>query len=587
MTKKHAIIEQQEKIKKMFSYKPGKTITENDKTYNKQWSKPVDINEIAPAVVAGSAGWALTAAWAGYEIWKWADNSWGAKSVNTKLRGSLSRSTWPAIAKSLKQTSIKLGEDIEGKLQVFTDSKAEQTANKLFKCMNGYTEDEECIRRQFDKMRTFMDLARVTYKYGIKHNSYGIDWDGDLWRWLDKLLSQSEFKTLVRNPMKSKPTIIWDGKQYNSIESWAVALTELVSDKKAQPKKDDQNKRTIINALKGKKGSCMEEYLENAVIGYTPKGVPYLIYEEGEVKLWVYANGRFADAKTGKMGTIQNCEEVVTESVDSILNLNWVLGSLTEQFKIIYDDDKDNVITIKDKEVVDTGGEITEPPSTKKTSKWRLYPWKVYPTEGQEDTYMQLYHYNTDKGHLIGTTQRLLCLKEDGYYGPDTQKRVKEFQKDHGLTVDGVIGPVTNAKLNEMSKDDSQITETGALNWCSDVETAGETTEKDVNVVDPVIEKAVEEKEEEYVVIPKENVPTERETLVKLVLDTEGNKKMQKNNCQNLIGFESGMLRANMVRATDLKALGRCYDNHNFGAGGKSRKVRKAYGLKTSKNNLG
>ena len=42
-----------------------------------------------------------------------------------------------------------------------------------------------------------------------------------------------------------------------------------------------------------------------------------------------------------------------------------------------------------------------------------------------------------------------------------------------------------------------------------------------------------------------------------------------------------------MDRTTDLKGLGRCFDNHNFGWGGISKKVRKAYNLKTSGNNLG
>ena len=39
-----------------------------------------------------------------------------------------------------------------------------------------------------------------------------------------------------------------------------------------------------------------------------------------------------------------------------------------------------------------------------------------------------------------------------------------------------------------------------------------------------------------------------------------------------------------MKKAENLRALKTCYDNHNFGMGGNSRRVRKSYGLKTSRN---
>ena len=37
----------------------------------------------------------------------------------------------------------------------------------------------------------------------------------------------------------------------------------------------------------------------------------------------------------------------------------------------------------------------------------------------------------------------------DGDFGSQTEKAVREFQKDHDLTVDGIVGPATWAKLNE------------------------------------------------------------------------------------------------------------------------------------------
>tara|TARA_R110000824_G_scaffold219490_3_gene406437 strand:- start:3432 stop:5126 length:1695 start_codon:yes stop_codon:yes gene_type:complete len=563
--KRRALLEQQEKIKKMFSYKPGQTITENDKTYNKKWLKP--INEIAPAVVAGAVGWGLTAVWAGYEIWKWGVNTWGSKTVSTRLRAAGNPDTWPAIQSSIKKTSIALGEDISGKLQVRSDKDCRTIADYLYQAMDGPGTYENNIRKGMDLCSTYMDLAKVANEYGVRENY-------TLYGWLDDELSQTYFDTYVVSPMQSKPLLVWDGKQYNDLETWAVELTKLVKDKEAQPGKDDARKNTIINSLAGKKGECMREYFKDAVVKYDVNDEPYLEFVDGDTTLSVFPNGRFM--KDGEMGTIQKCEEdVVTESVKDILKLDWVLGgSLSEQLKIIMDKDKTKVITIRDKEIVDTGGEVDDevdagqPKSgdpVKSKPKWTLYT--AVPTENEPVTYMRQMHYNKAADSNVRKVQVAIGAKDDGMYGKDTKAAVMKWQKENGLKVDGVIGPESWAKITE--------TET--------VETGGETTE----VVDNVAEKVIEKKVTEYVNIPKENVPTEREGLEKLVFDTEGNKKMQKNNCQNLIAFERGMLRSNMAKATDLKALGRCYDNHNFGWGGISKKVRKAYKLKTSKNNLG
>lgn len=38
-------------------------------------------------------------------------------------------------------------------------------------------------------------------------------------------------------------------------------------------------------------------------------------------------------------------------------------------------------------------------------------------------------------------------LATDGHYGPDTEAKVREFQRRAGLTVDGVAGPATHAAL--------------------------------------------------------------------------------------------------------------------------------------------
>lgn len=48
-----------------------------------------------------------------------------------------------------------------------------------------------------------------------------------------------------------------------------------------------------------------------------------------------------------------------------------------------------------------------------------------------------------NKGEEVKALQRLLHLKEDGIFGPQTTEAVKEYQAWHGLTPDGVVGPRT------------------------------------------------------------------------------------------------------------------------------------------------
>lgn len=47
----------------------------------------------------------------------------------------------------------------------------------------------------------------------------------------------------------------------------------------------------------------------------------------------------------------------------------------------------------------------------------------------------------SSRGETVRLLQRLLLIKDDGIFGPRTQRSVKTFQKENGLTADGVVGP--------------------------------------------------------------------------------------------------------------------------------------------------
>lgn len=51
---------------------------------------------------------------------------------------------------------------------------------------------------------------------------------------------------------------------------------------------------------------------------------------------------------------------------------------------------------------------------------------------------------------LVRSIQKVVGAKQDGYFGPKTEKAVMAFQAKHGLTVDGWIGAQTWAVIGQM-----------------------------------------------------------------------------------------------------------------------------------------
>ena len=66
--------------------------------------------------------------------------------------------------------------------------------------------------------------------------------------------------------------------------------------------------------------------------------------------------------------------------------------------------------------------------------------------------YLHFIKYNTIKNSHVRFVQEQLCrhgyiVDIDGSFGPDCEKKTKQFQKDHGLTVDGYVGAKTTEVL--------------------------------------------------------------------------------------------------------------------------------------------
>ncbi|SDY85030.1 N-acetylmuramoyl-L-alanine amidase [Thermoactinomyces sp. DSM 45892] len=56
------------------------------------------------------------------------------------------------------------------------------------------------------------------------------------------------------------------------------------------------------------------------------------------------------------------------------------------------------------------------------------------------------------RGEDVVRLQKLLGIKADGLFGPDTDKAVRYFQRSKGLAVDGIVGARTRAALNGVKK---------------------------------------------------------------------------------------------------------------------------------------
>jgi peptidoglycan hydrolase-like protein with peptidoglycan-binding domain len=52
-------------------------------------------------------------------------------------------------------------------------------------------------------------------------------------------------------------------------------------------------------------------------------------------------------------------------------------------------------------------------------------------------------------GDLVKTVQKKIGVDQDGNFGPNTEAKLRIFQRDHNLVPDGIVGPKTWAELDK------------------------------------------------------------------------------------------------------------------------------------------
>lgn len=55
-------------------------------------------------------------------------------------------------------------------------------------------------------------------------------------------------------------------------------------------------------------------------------------------------------------------------------------------------------------------------------------------------------------GEEVAEVQRIVGVKDDGIFGPDTEAAVKQYQKNNGLAADGIVGPDTRGVMFKTTK---------------------------------------------------------------------------------------------------------------------------------------
>jgi len=93
------------------------------------------------------------------------------------------------------------------------------------------------------------------------------------------------------------------------------------------------------------------------------------------------------------------------------------------------------------------------PPPWGDATNWWIHQYKgdAIGIEGFPTGNVDLNRFNPmmlgSKGDRVKRVQNRLCVKSDGIFGKNTDKALREFQKDRRLVPDGIIGPRTFAQL--------------------------------------------------------------------------------------------------------------------------------------------
>ena len=535
---------------RLMNYNRGLTNTENTVLFEDKTIKKQPMNEALAGAVAAIAGALpmIGGAGLGYLWYRTIKNYLTKLGSNKKFNLGMGK----VAGDYLYETEPF---EVEG-IDMLDDAKVDELVAKFDEAMDGGVmglgTDEDKIYEGIKGCRTVVGMSQVAARYQS-------DQGQDLFRKLvgemrdDKTELNRMFSIAERLPLlgyKGKPIkdlamlkdVVEEEKTKDtetSRESFAVDYDLIKIDDQALP---------FDYAMTPEAEAKFNQYLDTAkyVKKYTPEFLAaQAIAKTSPVEVSIEFPG---DGKI--VAVVDEFQEQVNITEGKISGDG--KGNITRSTSDDSTDDK----STDDKSGDDKSGD--DKSGTKKSggSSWRKAP-ESEPTKGDKSTFVSKGHYNKNEGSTVKKIQKALGVKEDGLYGPGTKAAVEKYQKENGLNVDGVVGADTWAKMNVSGGK------------------AGATGKEEVT--------KAEENELDKITVEKEKVdPT---TLKDQIDDLKAavSKQPTKESCKELIATAAAGLKAG-VRLNDSSSLAQCYNSYNFGWGGKSKKVRKAYKLKTQGN---
>jgi len=506
------------------------------------------------ALIGGAAGAIMT---------QWSEDNQTLAGGDEAFALAMNNDTWEAF------DTIKKKEDLD-KIEIISSTDAGAIADKLLTAMYGGGTNENRIIDAIDLAPSLVDVSRVHDKFGIEKGMWPSSFRGNLTAWIEDELTSSELNRF-KNQLKNKPVLIYDGKEINTIEE----LDALIAGD-TEPTEDD--KRMAEFAELWKNYPCVVATAQSGE--YETKWSDddkQVTLRTGDAMARFSYTGKYrykgpaSDGKVTPVGTYScSGDELSFEELDDsdmTIKESRKLSNILKRRKIIKEQNSiefgqmvlnlpEPVATEKETETVtDKDKEIVK----KTTTVYTTAPSLADVVAGNAQI------KQGHRGDSVSAIQSVVGAPVDGKFGPVTFKAVRAYQNGNGLSVTGIVDQQTARLITNAGKPEKVV-----------------TTEK--------TQVATDKDEENVNLVAYEMEQTNTEIVDNQInqLNAAIAKQPTKQKCIQLIGTAAAGCKMG-VKNINKNSLAQCYNSFDFGLSkvgrtGKSRRVKKCYGLKGKGN---
>ena len=560
---KKEIISEMKQMSYLIGYDRGKTIFEQMDTGTEVDGDTMgyesDLNEIAPIVlVAGTLAAVGAVDWI-YDWW----TDGGDMGGGDKYKLAMDRNTFGEMEKAMNNLSYKAGHDVWEGVDVISKSQADDYAEELYDAMDGMGTSDSKLQKVFLSLSSVLDLARISYEYGKKEGE-------TLEEWIDGDLSDADINMYIKAPLAKKPFVVYDSKQYDNGADFIAAVEAKIDQEAIDALPKEEEEETVSTEvdwttvtmngeeldfdyeMDAKTKNIYDQYVEKGYLKkYTPEfifayaydkahsddGTDYYVEYPGDGKV-VQADQDLAETYGGNEGDESRSERDYAEC-----------GVGRKGGKRVKN------VTAGD-DTGDVQADVVNKPTNSTSARYTLEDIANGTAVAKKG----------DKGSVVKQLQTMLMTGggalpkygADGDFGNETVAAVKTMQKKNGNLDNG---------SGEIGKKTYELLKSG--------KGKGEVKAE-------VVTKA-DENEIDKISIQKEKVDPETIDDQIKDLNQQVSRQPTKQKCKVLIASAAAGIKTG-VDLKDTGSLSQCFNSYNFGMGGKSRKVRKHYGLKTHNN---